>query len=101
MRGHMPSLAGLPWARVAARGRGDLSGARCRPSPGRKRCSARFPTASGPGRIVPAGLLPPDETPDAAYPLVLTTGRLLEHWHTGSMTRRSGVLDGLEPGPSR
>ena len=31
----------------------------------------------------------PDELPDAAYPFVLNTGRLLEHWHTGSMTRRA------------
>ena len=37
------------------------------------------------------------ELPDEDYPLVLTTGRLLEHWHTGSMTRRAGVLDALEP----
>src|SRR5690606_3775634 len=34
---------------------------------------------------------------DAEYPMVLTTGRLLEHWHTGAMTRRSGVLDMIEP----
>ena len=29
--------------------------------------------------------------------MVLTTGRLLEHWHTGAMTRRADVLDALEP----
>ena len=40
---------------------------------------------------------PPDEVPDAEYPMVLSTGRVLEHWHTGSMTRRSSVLDQLEP----
>ena len=56
-----------------------------------------FPTASGRAKIVPADLLPPDELPDAQYPLVLTTGRLLEHWHTGSMTRRASNLDALEP----
>ena len=56
-----------------------------------------FPTADGRGRIVPADLLPPDEVPDAEYPLVLTTGRMLEHWHTGAMTRRAGVLDAIEP----
>jgi len=39
----------------------------------------------------------PNELPDAEYPLVLTTGRLLEHWHTGSMTRRASNLDTLEP----
>ena len=46
---------------------------------------------------MPADLVPPDELPDADYPMVLTTGRLLEHWHTGSMTRRASVLDALEP----
>lgn len=56
-----------------------------------------FPTADGRGKIVPAELLPPDEIPDEEYPLVLTTGRLLEHWHTGAMTRRSRVLDEIEP----
>ena len=56
-----------------------------------------FPTADGRAKIVPADLLPPDEVPDAEYPLVLTTGRLLEHWHTGAMTRRAGVLDAIEP----
>ena len=35
--------------------------------------------------------------PDTEYPFVLITGRQLEHWHTGSMTRRATVLDGLEP----
>jgi formate dehydrogenase major subunit len=56
-----------------------------------------FPTASGRGRIVPAEIVPPDELPDADYPMVLTTGRMLEHWHTGSMTRRAAILDQLEP----
>ena len=37
--------------------------------------------------------------PDAEYPFILTTGRQLEHWHTGAMTRRASVLDALEPGP--
>ena len=57
----------------------------------------KFPTASGRARIVPTELRAPDEMPDADYPMVLTTGRLLEHWHTGSMTRRATTLDALEP----
>jgi formate dehydrogenase major subunit len=56
-----------------------------------------FPTADGRARIVPADLLPPDEVPDDEYPMVLTTGRLLEHWHTGAMTRRATVLNAIEP----
>ncbi|MEM8975852.1 MAG: formate dehydrogenase subunit alpha [Pseudomonadota bacterium] len=56
-----------------------------------------FPTANGRAKIVPANVTPPDELPDDQYPMVLTTGRLLEHWHTGSMTRRASNLDLLEP----
>jgi formate dehydrogenase major subunit len=46
---------------------------------------------------VPADIIPANERPDADYPFVLITGRQLEHWHTGSMTRRSVVLDAIEP----
>src|SRR5260370_9138815 len=56
-----------------------------------------FPTEDGRGRIVPADLLPPDEVPDEEYPLVLTTGRMLEHWHTAAMTRPARVLHAIEP----
>jgi formate dehydrogenase major subunit len=56
-----------------------------------------FPRASGRARFAPATVVSPDETPDAEYPMILTTGRQLEHWHTGSMTRRSKVLDAVEP----
>jgi formate dehydrogenase major subunit len=56
-----------------------------------------FPTADGRVRLVPASLIPANEQPDAEYPMVLITGRQLEHWHTGSMTRRASVLDALEP----
>jgi len=58
-----------------------------------------FPTATGRARFVPADLIPADERPDAKYPMVLITGRQLEHWHTGAMTRRAGVLDAIEPEP--
>ncbi|WP_288013288.1 molybdopterin-dependent oxidoreductase, partial [Diaphorobacter sp.] len=57
----------------------------------------RFPTPTGRVTLVPADIIPADERPDAHYPLVLITGRQLEHWHTGSMTRRSAVLDAIEP----
>jgi len=58
-----------------------------------------FPTASGRARFVAASYTHADELPDKAYPLIFTTGRQLEHWHTGSMTRKSRVLDALEPEP--
>jgi len=56
-----------------------------------------FPTPDGRVRLVPADIIPANERPDADYPFVLITGRQLEHWHTGSMTRRSSVLDAIEP----
>jgi formate dehydrogenase major subunit len=56
-----------------------------------------FPTKTGRAYLVPADLLPPAEVPDDEYPFVLMTGRQLEHWHTGAMTRRADVLDALEP----
>lgn len=56
-----------------------------------------FDTADGRVNLVPADIIPADERPDADYPFVLITGRQLEHWHTGSMTRRATVLDAIEP----
>ena len=56
-----------------------------------------FPRTDGRARFTPASIIAPAETPDTEYPLILTTGRQLEHWHTGSMTRRAKVLDAVEP----
>ncbi|MEO0939279.1 MAG: formate dehydrogenase subunit alpha [Pseudomonadota bacterium] len=56
-----------------------------------------FPRPDGRARFTPASVIPPDDMPDADYPMILTTGRQLEHWHTGSMTRRAKVLDAVEP----
>ena len=93
----MPSLKHISWERVE-REESVIYPADGPDQPGNEIIfSTSFPTADGRGRIVPADLLPPDEVPDADYPLVLTTGRLLEHWHTGAMTRRAGVLDAIEP----
>jgi formate dehydrogenase major subunit len=93
----MPSLENITWERLL---REDAVTYPCDApdKPGNEIIFATsFPTRSGRAKIVPADLLPPDELPDEAYPLVLTTGRLLEHWHTGSMTRRASNLDTLEP----
>ncbi|HZV93433.1 MAG TPA: formate dehydrogenase subunit alpha, partial [Caldimonas sp.] len=59
----------------------------------------RFPTADGRVKLVPADIIPANERPDADFPFVLITGRQLEHWHTGSMTRRASMLDAIEPMP--
>ena len=59
-----------------------------------------FPTPDGRAGFTPSVLTSPWELPDEEFPFVLTTGRQLEHWHTGAMTRRSRALDALEPGPT-
>ena len=56
-----------------------------------------FPREGGRARFTPAAVISPDEMPDTDYPMIVTTGRQLEHWHTGSMTRRATVLDAIEP----
>jgi formate dehydrogenase major subunit len=99
MRGLMPSIAGVSWARLDREG-GVTYPVAHEDEPGHPIVFVdRFPTADGRGRFVPADVLSPDEQPDTDYPLVLITGRQLEHWHTGSMTRRSAVLAALEPEP--
>jgi formate dehydrogenase major subunit len=59
-----------------------------------------FPTPTGRVKLVPADIIPANERPDESYPFVLITGRQLEHWHTGSMTRRAFLLDRIEPLPT-
>src|SRR6185295_6788744 len=88
----MPSLKNISWERVD-REDSVIYPSRAPDVPGDEIAfTDGFPTADGRGKILPADLLPPDELPDKEFPLVLTTGRLLEHWHTGAMTRRAGVL---------
>jgi len=99
MRMVMPSLTGITWDRLAAESAVTYPCADESSEGQDVIFGDRFPTTSGRGRMTPADVLPPDETPDSEFPLVLTTGRLLEHWHTGSMTRRASVLDALEPEP--
>jgi len=93
----MPSLKHISWERIE-REDSVIYPADGPDVPGNEIVfTSGFPTSDGRGRIVPADLLPPDEVPDEEYPLVLTTGRILEHWHTGAMTRRAGVLNAIEP----
>src|SRR6478609_2875240 len=93
----MPSLDNIPWDRVE-RESAVTYPADAIDKPGRDVVFDKgFPRAGGFGKLVAAKLQPPAETPDHEYPFILTTGRQLEHWHTGAMTRRATVLDALEP----
>jgi formate dehydrogenase major subunit len=99
MRRTMPSIGGITWERLDAE-HSVTYPCEKEGDPGVPVVfTETFPTPTGKARFVPADIIPADERPDAEYPLVLITGRQLEHWHTGSMTRRSGVLDSIEPDP--
>ncbi|WP_036169868.1 formate dehydrogenase subunit alpha [Massilia sp. 9096] len=107
MRRLMPSIAGITWERLQQEGAVTYP-CRAEGDPGEpvvftdsfpRKATAMRGDESGRARFVPADIIPADERPDAEYPLVLITGRQLEHWHTGSMTRRAGVLDAIEPDP--
>ncbi|MGI4720714.1 MAG: formate dehydrogenase subunit alpha [Janthinobacterium lividum] len=99
MRRTMASIGGITWERLERNGavvypcmnEGDIG----QPVV----FTELFPREGGKARFVPADIIPADERPDADYPMVLITGRQLEHWHTGSMTRRATVLDAIEPDP--
>jgi formate dehydrogenase major subunit len=96
----MPSLANIDWERL------EREDAVTYPVNGPEEPGQavvfqdHFPTDDGRAHLKPAGYRPPDEVTDADWPFILTTGRQLEHWHTGAMTRRASVLDAIEPSPS-
>ena len=100
MRHTMPSIGGITWDRLEREHavtypcvkEGDAGEAVV--------FIDHFPRQGGKARFVPADIIAAAERPDAEYPMVLITGRQLEHWHTGSMTRRAAVLDALEPDPT-
>ena len=99
MRQCMDSIAGITWERLERDSSVTYPCAN-EGDPGESVVfKTHFPTATGRGRFVPADLISADEQPDSDYPMVLITGRQLEHWHTGSITRRASVLDTLEPEP--
>jgi len=97
MRRVMPSIAGVTWERLE-RESGVTYPCENEGDPGERVVfTESFPTESGRARFVPASIIPAAEQPNTEYPYVLITGRQLEHWHTGSMTRRTEVLDSIEP----
>ncbi|MDQ6882283.1 MAG: molybdopterin-dependent oxidoreductase, partial [Pseudomonadota bacterium] len=100
MRHTMPSIAGITWDRLE-REHAVTYPCMKEGDPGQSVVFVdEFPRETGRARFVPADIIPANERPDTEYPMVLITGRQLEHWHTGSMTRRATVLDALEPDPT-
>jgi len=97
MRSVMEPLAGVPWSRLA-REHAVVTPAAHEDAPGEAVVFIdRFPTADGRATLVPTAFRPGAEQADADYPFVLATGRVLEHWHTGAMTRHASMLDAIAP----
>jgi formate dehydrogenase major subunit len=91
------AIAGITWARLEKEGSVTYP-CLSEDDPGQPIVFQQdVPTRDGRIKLVPAGFIPANESPDEEYPYVLITGRQLEHWHTGSMTRRASMLDALEP----
>jgi formate dehydrogenase major subunit len=100
MRHTMPNIGGITWERLE-REHAVTYPCVAEGDPGDAVVFVKdFPREGGKARFVPADIIPAAERPDAEYPMVLITGRQLEHWHTGSMTRRATVLDAIEPDPT-
>jgi formate dehydrogenase major subunit len=100
MRGGMDSIAGITWDRLERESSVTYPCVK-EGDPGDPVVFIdSFPTASGRAKLVAAQLIPANERPELEYPMVLITGRQLEHWHTGAMTRRATVLDAIEPSPT-
>ena len=100
MRRSMPSIGGITWERME-KDQAVTYPCMKEGDPGEPVVFVEsFPRPDGKARFVPADVIPAAERPDDEFPMVLITGRQLEHWHTGSMTRRSAVLDALEPDPT-
>jgi formate dehydrogenase major subunit len=95
----VPPMAGISWARL------NSEDSITYPCPDLKSAGEpvlfkeQFPTANGRGKFVPAHFIHADELPDQDYAFVLITGRQLEHWHTGAITRHAKILDAIEPDP--
>jgi len=99
MRQAMTSIAGITWERLEQQ---DSVVYPCEKEgdPGEPVIfTESFPRKGGKGLFVPAAFTEAAELPDEEYPLIFITGRQLEHWHTGSMTRHASILDAIEPDP--
>jgi formate dehydrogenase major subunit len=100
MAGAMPSLAHITWERLERESSVTYPVAGPAVAGDAVVFHDHFPTGDGRAHLKPVTYRPSAELADADYPFVLTTGRQLEHWHTGAMTRRASVLDAIEPAAS-
>lgn len=93
----VPSYAGITYERVS-------SGEKIQwPCPSTDHPGTRYlhkdSFVRGKGKFHPVDFIPPSEWPDEDYPFLLSTGRIIFHYHTGSMTRKVSSLNCYSPGP--
>jgi formate dehydrogenase major subunit len=99
MRRAMPSISGITWERLDTE-HSVTYPCKTEGDPGEPVLfQDGFPTPNGRAKFVPAAYTHAAELPDEEYDFILMTGRQLEHWHTGSMTRHASILNALEPEP--
>ena len=95
----MPSISGITWERLE-KDHSVTYPCTSLKDPGQPTIfTETFPTDDGLAQFIPSPLVNAAELPDNEYNFILITGRQLEHWHTGSMTRRASMLDQIEPDP--
>ena len=98
-RGRLCDYSGISY-RLLAEARGvqwPLAEGAPPPRESRLYADGVFPTADGRARLLCAHWEPFPEQPNREFPLVLNTGRTVEHWHTGTKTRQVPILERLSP----
>jgi len=93
----MPSIGGLTWGLLNKRDSITYPYTKDSKQSETVLFKETFALPSGKAKFSAAHYSHAAELPSDDFPLVLITGRQLEHWHTGTMTRRARVLDSLEP----
>ena len=95
----MPTIAGITWERLEQE-HSVTYPCNTEDDPGQPVIfTNEFPTSDGLATFKVSPFKNADELPDTEFDYILITGRQLEHWHTGSMTRRASMLHQIEPDP--
>jgi len=98
-RGRLCDYSGISYGLLARRGavQWPLPEGAEPPHVSRLYSDKKFPTADGRARLICADWEPFPEQPNREYPLILNTGRTVEHWHTRTKTREVPILERLSP----
>jgi assimilatory nitrate reductase catalytic subunit len=93
------AIGGIQWPYAAASGGGSGAATDAPGDTRRLYSKGGFQTDDGKARLIVTKWEPFPEPPTAAFPLVLNTGRTVEHWHTRTKTGHVPILERLSPAP--